>query len=141
MSITAAGFFLVMTGSSRDRVDEALASQPMKAFALSAHAELWARHGASHPLGVDFTGAQDIIPQTLDQQTVLSVTADVPPSLLKECLLVGTPGDVIEQVAEWRDHGLRYPIIGNLSSLQSSLRRGLAANLPFTKILRRLRKL
>lgn len=141
MSITAAGFFMVMTGSSRDRVDEALASQPMKAFALSAHAELWARHGASHPLGVDFTGAQDIIPQALDEQTVLSLTADVPPSLLKECLLAGTPGEVIEQVVEWRDHGLQYPIIGNLSSLQPSLRRGLAANLPFTKILRRLRKL
>jgi phthiodiolone/phenolphthiodiolone dimycocerosates ketoreductase len=65
----------------------------------------------------------------------------VPPSLLKDCLLTGTLDDVIEQVAEWRDHGLQYPIIGNLSSLQPSLRHGLAANLTFTKILRRLRKL
>lgn len=141
MSITAAGLFFVMTGRSRDEVDEALASHAMRAFALTAPADLWARHGASHPLGDDFTGAQDIIPQVLDEQTVLSMTADVPPSLLKECLLTGTPGDVIEQVAEWRDHGLQYPIIGNLSSLQPSLRRGLAANLPFAKILRRLRKL
>ena len=127
--------------TSRDQVDEALASPAMKAFALCAHAELWARHGTRHPLGDDFTGAQDIIPQALDKQTVLSLTANVPPSLLKECLLTGTPSDVIEQVAEWRDRGLQYPIIGNLSSLQPSLRRGLAANLPFTKILRRLRKL
>ena len=44
----------------------------MKAFALSAHAELWARHGVGHPLGDDFTGAQDIIPQALDEQTVLN---------------------------------------------------------------------
>ncbi|OBA82032.1 photosystem I reaction center subunit VIII [Mycobacterium sp. 1164966.3] len=140
-SITAAGLFFVMTGRSRDQVDEALASQPMKAFALSAHARLWARHGARHPLGDDFTGAQDIIPQTLDEQTVLSLTADVPSSLLKECLLTGTPDDVIEQVAEWRDHGLRYPIIGNLSGIQPSLRRGLAATLPLSRILRGLRKM
>lgn len=141
MSVTAAGLFFVVTGSSRDEVDEALAAPPMKSFALTAHAELWARHGASHPLGAGFTGAQDILPQTLDEQTVLSGTADVPLSLLKECLLTGTSGDIIEQVAEWRVHGLEYPIIGNFSSVQPNLQRGLATNLPFAKILRGLRKL
>lgn len=105
MAITAAGLFFVMTGWSRDEVDEALGAQAMKAFALNASAELWARHGASHPLGDDFTGAQDGISQTLDEQAVRSLTVDVPPSLLKEFILTGTPGDVIEQVAEWRDHG------------------------------------
>jgi phthiodiolone/phenolphthiodiolone dimycocerosates ketoreductase len=38
-SISAAGLFFVMTGRSRDEVDEALGSQPMKAFALNAPAE------------------------------------------------------------------------------------------------------
>jgi phthiodiolone/phenolphthiodiolone dimycocerosates ketoreductase len=141
VSITAAGLFFVMTGRSRDEVDEALSSHPMKAFALDAPAELWACLGASHPLGDDFTGAQDIIPQALDEQTVLSLTADVPPTLLKECLLTGTPGDVVDHVAEWRDHGVQYAVIGNISGVQPSLRRGLAASLPLTRILRGLRKL
>lgn len=79
--------------------------------------------------------------RTLDEQTIVSHTAHVPPSLPKELLLAGTPDDVIDQLAEWRDHGLRYPVIGNLSAVQPSLRRGLAANLPMAKILRRLRKL
>jgi phthiodiolone/phenolphthiodiolone dimycocerosates ketoreductase len=94
-----------------------------------------------HPLGDDFTGAQDFIPQTLDEHTVLSYTSDVPPSLLKEGLLHGTPDEVVDQVAEWRDHGLRYPVIANISAIQPSLRRGLAATAPFITILRRLRKL
>ena len=141
MSITPACMFFVMTGRSRDEVDEALGSHAMKAFALNASAEKWARHGASHPLGDDFTGAQDIIPQALDEQTVLSLTADVPPTLLKECVVTGTPDDVIEQVAEWRDHGLQYPVIGNVSAVQPSLRRGLAASLPLARILHGLRKL
>jgi phthiodiolone/phenolphthiodiolone dimycocerosates ketoreductase len=141
MSITAAGLFFVMTGRTRDEVDEALDAPAMKSFALNASAESWARHGATHPLGGQFTGAQDIIPHAFDEQTVLSLTADVPPSLLKELLLTGTPNEVIEQVAEWRDQGMRYAVLGNLSSLQPSLRRGLAANLPFTSILRKLRKL
>lgn len=130
-----------MTGRSRDEVDEALHSHPLKSFALNASAKVWGRHGASHPLGDDFTGAQDIIPQTLDEQTVLSFTADVPTSLLRELILAGTPGDVVDQVAEWRDCGLQYPVISSVSGLQRSLGRGLAASVLLTRVLRGLRKL
>jgi hypothetical protein len=31
---------------------------------------------------------------------------------------------VIEQVAEWRAHGLRYIVVANSSGLQRSLRKG-----------------
>ena len=140
-AITAAKLLFVVTGRSRGEVDEALGSPAMKAFALNLPAYVWARHGARHPLGDDFTGAQDLIPQTLDEQTVLSYTADIPPSLVTEPILCGTPEEVIDQAAEWRDHGMRYAVLANLSSLQPSLRRGLAATIPFTKILRGLRRL
>jgi phthiodiolone/phenolphthiodiolone dimycocerosates ketoreductase len=52
-----------------------LHSDIAKAFALNVPAEIWARHGAQHPLGDDFYGAQDLIPQVLDKQTVLSHAA------------------------------------------------------------------
>jgi len=141
MAITAANWFFVLTGRSRDEVDEVLESQVMKAFALNAPAEMWKRHGARHPLGDDFTGAQDFIPQTLDEQTVLSYTSDAPPSMAKEAFLHGTPDEIVDQVAEWRDHGLQYPVVCNISGMQPSLKRGLAATAPFMTVLRRLRKL
>jgi phthiodiolone/phenolphthiodiolone dimycocerosates ketoreductase len=141
LSITAANWLFVVTGGSRDEVDEALGSTAMKAFALNVPAEEWARHGVSHPLGDDFSGAQDIIPQTMDEQTVLSAAAQVPPSLLKQVFLTGTPDEVIEQAAEWRDCGMDYPVLANMSAVQPSLRRGLAATAPFMRILRRLRHL
>ena len=72
---------------------------------------------------------------------MLSYTAQVPVSLMKEFFLTRTPQDVIGQVAEWRDHGLRYLVAMNLSILQPSLRKGLAANAPFFRILRRLKTL
>jgi len=84
---------------------------------------------------------QDILPQVLDKQTALSYTKDVPISLLKEVLLTGTPEEVIDQVAEWRDHGLQYAVLCNVSLMQPSLRRGLAATLPFARIVRGLRRL
>jgi phthiodiolone/phenolphthiodiolone dimycocerosates ketoreductase len=141
LSITAANWFFVVTGASRGEVDDALGSTAQKAFALNAPAEAWARHGARHPLGDDFSGGQDLIPQVFDEQTVLSYTADVPISIAKEGFLTGTPDEVIEQAAEWRDHGLNYPVVANISTVQPSLRRGLAANVPFARILRRLRRL
>ncbi len=47
---------------------------------------------------------------------------------MKEFFLTGTPGEVVDQAAEWRDNGLRYLVVMNLSILQPSLRNGLAAN-------------
>ena len=140
-SIIPATWLWVVTGGSRGEVDEALGSDIMKAIALNWPADVWARHGASHPMGDDFTGLQDIIPQTLDEQTVLSYTSAVPPSLLKEVMLTGTPAEVIDQAAEWRHHGLRYAVMADASVVQPSLRRGLAASVPFARILRALRKL
>ena len=141
LAIIPAASLFVITGRSRSEVDEALNSDIAKAFALSIPAEMWAAHRAQHPLGQQFTGAQDLIPQTIDEHTTLSYTAQVPVSLMKEFFLTGTPQDVIGQVAEWRDHGLRYLVAMNLSILQPSLRKGLAANAPFFRILRALKTL
>ena len=139
--ITPANLMVVVTGRSHDDVDEALNSVAMKAFALNIPGEMWAGHGVQYPLGADFAGVQDLVPQTLDKQTVLSYTKDVPTSLMKEAFLTGTPDDVIDQAAEWCDHGLRYPVVLNISAMQPSLRKGLAAGAPIVRILRGLRKL
>jgi phthiodiolone/phenolphthiodiolone dimycocerosates ketoreductase len=48
---------------------------------------------------------------------------------------------VINQAAVWRDHGMRYLVVCNVSILQPSLRKSLAASAPFFKILRRLKRL
>jgi phthiodiolone/phenolphthiodiolone dimycocerosates ketoreductase len=141
LSIGAAILFFTVTGRSRHEIDEALESTAMKTFALNAPAELWKRHGVSHPLGEDFTGSQDIIPQVFDEESVLKYTSNVPLSLLKDACLQGTHDEIVDQLADWRDHGLGYPVLLNLSTLQPSLRRGLAAGSPFAKILRGVRKL
>jgi len=141
MSIIPAAVRTVVTGRNRDDVDEALDSAIMKASALAAPAEAWTRHGVQHPLGADFSGVQDLVPQMIDKQTALSYAAKVPVSLMKELTFNGTPDEVIDQVAEWRDQGLRYLLIINGSVLNPRLRKGLATNLPYVKVLRRLKKL
>jgi phthiodiolone/phenolphthiodiolone dimycocerosates ketoreductase len=141
MSIIPAINRAVVTGRSRDDVAETLDSVVLKSSALAAPADTWARHGVQHPLGADFSGMQDLVPQTIDEQTAVSYAAKVPASLMQELIFSGTPDEVIDQFAEWRDHGLRYPLILNASPLNPRLRKTLAANAPFLKILRRLKKL
>src|SRR5271156_3040934 len=141
VSITPAVQRAVVTGRNRDDVDEALESVMMKTSALAAPAEAWARHGVQHPLGADFSGVQDLVPQTIDKQSALSYIAKVPASLMKEINFHGTPDEVIDQVAEWRDHGLRYLNVISASMLNPRLRKGLAASAPHVKVLRGLKKL
>jgi phthiodiolone/phenolphthiodiolone dimycocerosates ketoreductase len=138
--IPAVGLFVV-TGRTRDDVDEALDSEVLRVFGLNASDEVFARHGAQHPLGAGFAGAQDILPHGMDEQTALSHLAAIPSSLLREILLNGAPDEVINQAAEWRDCGVRYMVLINLSFFQRSLRKGLAAVTPFNKIVRGLKKL
>jgi phthiodiolone/phenolphthiodiolone dimycocerosates ketoreductase len=101
----------------------------------------WARHGAQHPLGADFTGVQDLIPQTIDEQTALGYAAKAPRSLVEELFAVGTPDEVVDQMAEFRDHGLRYLVVGNAGAIQPSLRKSVTATAPYVKVVRALKKL
>jgi len=71
----------------------------------------------------------------------LSFAAKVPRSLVQELFAVGTPDEVIEQIAEFRDHGLRYLVVGNAGAIQPSLRESASATTPYVKVVRGLRKL
>jgi phthiodiolone/phenolphthiodiolone dimycocerosates ketoreductase len=77
----------------------------------------------------------------MDEQTALSHVAEIPSGVVREFLLNGTPDEVIEQAAQWRDSGVRYMVVLNLSFAQRSLRKGVMPVPPFNKIVRGLKKL
>ena len=83
---------------------------------MNALDDFFGLHGAQHPLGVGFAGAQDLLPQDIDEQTALSsVKRRFPRSVMREMLLSGTPDEVLERAAEWRDCGVRYMVLANMS--------------------------
>jgi len=141
MAITPALIRFIVTGRSRDEIDEVVDSDIARVFTLNCPARDWARHGAEHPLGPDFTGNQDLILQSIDEPTALSYAAKAPRSLVEELFAVGTPDEIIEQIAEFRDNGLRYLVVGNAGAIQPSLRKSAAVTAPYIKVVRGLRKL
>ncbi|MFD6063755.1 LLM class flavin-dependent oxidoreductase [Rhodococcus wratislaviensis] len=141
LAITPAVLFFVLTASSSAQVDEMVGSTTARAFALSASAEVWARHGVEHPMGPAFSGIQDLLPQTIDEHTALSYVERVPPSLVRETCLAGTPSEILDQLSEWRDHGVRYAVIANISPVHPKLRIGLGSSLSLVQLLRGMRRL
>ena len=140
-AIVPALWVSVVSGRSRDEVDETLESELVKAFALGAGDDVYRRHGGQHPLGEGFSGAQDLMPQDWDEQTALSHLKDIPPSVLREFYLNGTPDEILDQVAQWRDCGVRYLVLANLATVARSLKTALTSPVALTQVLRKLRKL
>ena len=108
---------------------------------MTAPDEFFAQHGAQHPLGVGFTGGQDLLPQDWDEQTALSHIKGIASEVMRDLFLAGTPDQVIDRAAEWRDCGVRYLVLVHVSFLQRSVRNALAAMAPFYKVVRGLKKL
>ncbi|WP_197375989.1 LLM class flavin-dependent oxidoreductase [Mycolicibacterium baixiangningiae] len=138
-AIVPAMWFTIATGRTRDDVDEILNSNIAKAGGLLAPDEVYARHGARHPLGAGFSGAQDILPHAWDEDTALRLVGQVPPAVVREIILSGTPTEIVDRVAEWRDHGLRHVVIADLS--QAGPKAKASAALATLQALRKLRKL
>lgn len=139
-AIVAAMWFMVVTGRTHDDVEEALDSEVFRAGALNAPDAFYAKHGAQHPLGEGFAGAQDILPQSWDEQTALSHIKKVPKEVVRSMLLCGTPDEILERAAEWRAHGVRYLVLSDVTALQRNTRKGLAAMPSFFKVVRSLKK-
>ncbi len=141
LKIVPALWMPVITGGNQQDVDDALDSEMVRIGGLNFPDEMYARHGAQHPLGRGFSGGQDILPHDIDETTALSYVEQIPQALLRDAALTGRPKDILEQAADWRDHGVRYLVLSNVSPLQRSLRKGLASARHFTTVLRGLRRL
>jgi phthiodiolone/phenolphthiodiolone dimycocerosates ketoreductase len=127
---------LVLAGASQDRIDEVAGSVGVRAFALGMPSSMWERHGVQHPLGSNFSGLQDLLPHVIDHDTAMSYVEKVPASLVRDYCLAGSPDDVRDQLAVWRDHGLRHALLLNLGGFGQGVRQSVMAVPSFVRALR-----
>lgn len=77
----------------------------------------------------------------MGEAEVRAAAAQVPLSVVKAMMLTGTVDDVLEQAAVWRDHGVRHIVVVNFGVMQPNLWKGLATMLPFSRVIRGLKRL
>ena len=82
--ITPALHRFVVVGPTEQETRAMLESKAMRAFGLSAPAELWRKVGAQHPFGEHFRGYVDFVPGHYDRKTIEEAMAAVPPGLVEE---------------------------------------------------------
>jgi phthiodiolone/phenolphthiodiolone dimycocerosates ketoreductase len=119
-AITPALHRFAVIGSTEQETRAMLDTKAIRAFGLAAPAELWHKTGREHPLGAQFRGYVDLVPERYDRQTIEGAIAAVPPELLQEGpLLWGTPEQVARKIREFGNAGLRHIVLAPLSGLVS----------------------
>jgi phthiodiolone/phenolphthiodiolone dimycocerosates ketoreductase len=140
-AILGAKYFFVVTARSASVVEEILEAAAVRSYALCAPSHYWERHGAEHPIGAAFSGVQDLMPQTLDERTALDYTRRVPDALIRDFVLAGTPSEILEQLADWREQGMSYAVLLSMGLLQPSLSTGLLTMAAYAQVLRGIARL
>ncbi|HEV2065778.1 MAG TPA: LLM class flavin-dependent oxidoreductase [Thermomicrobiales bacterium] len=108
-AITPAMHPVVVVAPTEEEARAMLDTKPIRFFGLLLPDAIWQLFGLRHPLGEDFRGYLDILPETYDRQTVEAAIAAVPRGMM-EGLLWGTPEQVVAKVRAFGEAGLRHVV-------------------------------
>jgi phthiodiolone/phenolphthiodiolone dimycocerosates ketoreductase len=100
---------------------------------------LWGRHGLRHPLGDDFEGFPDFVPEEVTPAQIEAARRQVTPELLADGVFAGSVDEVVAELRPLVAAGLRHVVIWNIGPLAAGAS---AADLVRQALLmRRLRRL
>lgn len=95
----------------------------------------------NEPYGIDWRRPVARFEEAVATIRALWDSNGAPASLIREMFVTGTPAEIVGRIAHWRDHGLRYAVLLSMGPFHPSLVEGLRTSIPFSKVLRSLRKL
>jgi phthiodiolone/phenolphthiodiolone dimycocerosates ketoreductase len=100
---------------------------------------LWTRHGLRHPLGDDFEGFPEFVPEEVTPAQIETARRQVTPELIGDGVFAGSVRDVVDELRPLLAAGLRHVVIWNVGPLVSGASPADLARLAL--LVRRLRKL
>jgi phthiodiolone/phenolphthiodiolone dimycocerosates ketoreductase len=107
-AITPALQPLVVVAPTEAEARAMLDAKAVRFFGLLLPAEVWQTFGLRHPLGEDFRGFVDLVPESYDRPTVEAAIAAVPPEMVESQMFWGTPAQVVAKLRAFGEAGLRY---------------------------------
>lgn len=122
--ITPALHQFVVVAPTEQEARAMLGTKAVRYGALLAPADLWRKAGSKHPLGEEFRGYFDVVPEWYDRKTLDEALAAVPAEVIGYALLWGTPEQVASKLREFGEVGLRHVVL-NLASMLISRRAAL----------------
>jgi phthiodiolone/phenolphthiodiolone dimycocerosates ketoreductase len=108
----------VALGSGRRQVLESLMKvKPASAMSLLLAGAVWKKHGLTHPLGEDFEGFADIVPNDVPPQAFAEAEKHVTPELLGDGISAGTVDEVVAELKPLIAAGLKHVVMWNVGPL------------------------
>jgi phthiodiolone/phenolphthiodiolone dimycocerosates ketoreductase len=108
----------VVVGRDRKTVLEQLAASKVTgAMSMLMPGAAWRSHGLRHPLGDDFEGFPDFVPEEVTPQQIEDAHRQVTPALLGDGISAGSPREIAADVQALVHAGLRHVILWNLTPL------------------------
>jgi phthiodiolone/phenolphthiodiolone dimycocerosates ketoreductase len=130
---------LALGDDRRSMLERLCKLPPAGALAMLLPGPLWTKHGLRHPLGADYEGFPQFVPEEVTRAQIDDALQQVTPELLGDGVYAGTVDDVVRDLRPLVDAGLRHVVIWNIGALATGgkpidfLRLGL--------LVRRLRKI
>jgi phthiodiolone/phenolphthiodiolone dimycocerosates ketoreductase len=100
---------------------------------------LWRKHGLDHPLGPEFEGFPDFVPEEVTPEHIENAYRQATPELLGDGVIAGNIDEVVDEIRGLVGAGLRHVVIWNVGPLASGA--GPADLLRLGALVRRLRRI
>jgi phthiodiolone/phenolphthiodiolone dimycocerosates ketoreductase len=100
---------------------------------------LWRKHGLDHPLGADFEGFPDFVPEEVTAEQIDRAYSQATPELLGDGVVAGNVDEAVAEIRPLVAAGLRHVVIWNVGPLASGA--GAVDLLRLAVLIRRLRRL
>jgi phthiodiolone/phenolphthiodiolone dimycocerosates ketoreductase len=127
-------------GTDRKSVlDRLVKVKTVGAMALALPGPLWTRHGLRHPLGEDFEGFPQFVPEELTAEQIETACRAVTPALMDDGVTAGSVDEVVADVRRLVEVGLRHIVLWNIGPLATGATA--ADMLRLALLIRRLRKI
>lgn len=130
----------VMFGRDRkSTLEDALKVAATGAMSLLLPGPLWTKHGLKHPLGEDYEGFAQFVPEEVSPEILDQARSLATPELMGDGVFAGNVDQIVAELEPLVRAGLRHVVIWNLSPLVSGASpKGM---LQLASLIRRLKKI
>ncbi|HXQ24718.1 MAG TPA: LLM class flavin-dependent oxidoreductase [Candidatus Acidoferrales bacterium] len=105
-------------GTDRRTVIQQILKVPaVGAMAMLLPGPLWTRHGLQHPLGDNFEGFPEFVPETVTAEQIESARRQVTAELIGDGIVAGSVNEVVDAIRPLVAAGLRHVVIWNIGPL------------------------
>ncbi len=105
--------------SSDKEARDILELRASRIVGLTFPAEVFERHGLTHPLGSQFKGFADFIPESYSEEELDHALDQITPEFLAQTVIWGSPDTLAEYFRQLGEGGLRHVVLTPVSALAS----------------------